>query len=276
MILVKIQGGLGNQLFQYAFGRALSIKNNAPLKLETGYFTTPNAWPFRLGYFNLEHNGIATSEELATVAQKRLLDRLKPVRWRRIVKDRNKAFQSSLLQATDPVFAIGYFQSEKYFGGNEALLRKELTVKSEYLSDTYQSVLREIAKGVTVSLHVRRGDYVKVGAPLASLEYYKKAIEKITSLVGNPRFIVMSDDIKWVKENLVIDSPCFWLDGSLSLEDYETMQLMASCKHHIIANSTFSWWGAWLNSHPDKIVIYPSVAKTHLNIDLMPDSWLEL
>jgi glycosyl transferase family 11 len=191
-----------------------------------------------------------------------------------IARDKNKAFQPSTLKHKSPSIIDGYWQSEKYFVGIEDVIREEIKIRPEHLSDDYHKVLAKLKEGSFVSLHVRRGDYVKVGAPLASIHYYEEAIEKINKMAKKVQFLVFSDDIGWVKENLKIDFPVVWMENDLVLKDFESLQLMSKCSHHIIGNSTYSWWGAWLNPNKNKTVMYPKIARTHLNVDLMTPEWV--
>lgn len=277
MIVSKIYGGLGNQLFQYCLGRHLAIKNQCDLKLDLTYFKKENSWPFQLDFYKVNYQGVIEEEALAGMMagnawwKKFLL----PAK-RLVAKDKNKAFQPDVLKYKAPCIIDGYWQSDKYFKAIAPTIQEELTLKPEFLSDVYDELLAKIKTGTYVSLHVRRGDYVKVGAPLASISYYEAAIEEMTRLVEEPNFLVFSDDIAWVKENLRIEAPVMWMENSLALEDFETLQLMSQCKHHIIGNSTYSWWGAWLNQRMEKIVIYPRLARKHLNRDLMPSDWREI
>ena len=143
-------------------------------------------------------------------------------------------------------------------------------------------IAEKISQVNAVSLHVRRGDYISdkknafIG--VCTLDYYKTAIEKIKTQVDNPVFFVYSDDINWVKNNLVIDKTAVFVNHNRGQESYNDMHLMSLCKHNIIANSSFSWWGAWLNTSPDKIVIAPKqwFANMQDTSDLLPDNWLKM
>lgn len=275
MVICKIYGGIGNQLFQYCLGRQLAITNSCKLKLDLSYFDTDNAWPYALDFYNVNYDGIATNEETKELANKSSFwNPLLPSYKRIIAKDKNKAFQPNILRHTAPCIIDGYWQSERYFKGIENIIREDLLVKPNNLSEEYKRIVEKLKGHTYISLHVRRGDYVKVGAPLSSIEYYSNAIDKIKEMIEKPKILVFSDDIAWVKENIKIDLPVEWMENELVLEDYEALQIMSKCSHHIIANSTYSWWGAWLNQHTEKLVIYPKIASTHLNKDLMPADWI--
>jgi len=147
----------------------------------------------------------------------------------------------------------------------------------------YKNNEQKIKEKNSVSLHIRRGDYLTMQKAIDTigvcpLDYYDKAIREITRKIKNPTFFIFSDDINWVKENLKTNSPTIFVSGG-KLKDYEELILMSKCKHNIIANSSFSWWGAWLNNNPNKIVIAPKkwFKDTSKNTrDLIPESWLKL
>jgi hypothetical protein len=151
------------------------------------------------------------------------------------------------------------------------------------LSGKNADIAEQIGRVNAVSLHVRRGDYVKnpkttATHGLCSLDYYHTAIRYIYETVEQPYFFIFSDDMAWVKEHLKIDAPCQYVDHNQGKESFNDMHLMSLCKHHIIANSSFSWWGAWLNSSPEKIVIAPNKWFANQNNikDLLPNDWVTL
>lgn len=167
----------------------------------------------------------------------------------------------------------GYFQSEKYFAHNRSLILQNLNVDTIY--NKIVTKYKDILSGITVSIHVRRGDYVVLSDkhPVMSLEYYKKAIQYIGKY---DRLIVFSDDIEWCKTNLKF-SHAKYIENE---PDYIDMVLMSKCTHNIIANSTFSWWAAWLNKNKDKIVIAPKewfgVQRNLSDVDIVPEEWVKL
>jgi hypothetical protein len=151
------------------------------------------------------------------------------------------------------------------------------------LSSYNADLVEQISKVNAVSLHVRRGDYVQnaktnANHGVCSLDYYRAAIQNILERVEAPSFFIFSDDIPWVKEHLVLDIPCRYVDHNQGVESYNDMRLMSLCRHHIIANSSFSWWGAWLNPDPQKIVIAPQKWFANDNIvdDLFPPEWVTM
>jgi hypothetical protein len=177
----------------------------------------------------------------------------------------------------------GNWQSEKYFQEIAAVIRSDFAFKVP-VANRNVDLARQIGKVNAVSLHVRRGDYAadpKTNANhgLCSLDYYRKALRLLNERVDQPEIFIFSDDIAWVKANLDIDLPCLFVDHNMGMESYNDMRLMSLCQHHIIANSSFSWWGAWLNPNPDKVVIAPQrwFANANKNVDdLFPEGWVLL
>ena len=137
---------------------------------------------------------------------------------------------------------------------------------------------------MSVCIHIRRGDYVEDIITnqfhgVCNLDYYYRSIEYIASKIKNPYFFVFSDDPLWVKQNLILKYPCDYIDQNFGKKDYEDMRVISKCKHNIIANSSFSWWGAWLNINPNKIVIAPKnwfKSKAINTKDLIPESWFKI
>lgn len=252
MIIIKLQGGLGNQLFQYAFGRSLSVKENKILKLDISNYDSDPLRSYKLRHFNIKER-IAFPLEIF---------------WSKMIK-RLGFGQSSYLE--------GYWQSEKYFSDIEDTIRREFKLKDP-LKNEAQKFSDEIKNTNSVSLHIRRGDYVtndklKGFLQPLPLAYYNEAIEIVEKKIDKPHFFVFSDDIAWVKDNLKINHQVSYVSGS-GIEDHEELALMSQCKHNIIANSSFSWWGAWLNDNPGKIVIAPkNWFSDGDNSELIPNTW---
>lgn len=281
MIIVQLRGGLGNQLFQYALGRHLAFLNQAELKLDVSLFNEVNSWTYRtysLNDFNIK----------ATLATKNEINRLRG-HWggfvpflgpQKSIVEPHFHFYAPVLSFKDAVYLDGYWQSEKYFIDIADVIREDLTPKVSG-SDTYEVLKESITQCNAVSVHIRRGDYVTNSTANryfkpCEVKYYQQAIQYLVKYISNPVFFVFSDDILWAKANFKIDFPTHFVEGNSAQED---LWLMASCGYQIIANSTFSWWGAWLNQQPDKIVIAPQTwfsTKRFDTKDLLPESWIRL
>lgn len=177
----------------------------------------------------------------------------------------------------------GYWQSERYFASHAAHIRTDFTFRDD-LSGANLRIAHAISQRTAISVHVRRGDYVTNSKTLSvhgacSLEYYHAAIGTLLLRIPDAQLVAFSDDPQWVSEVLRPHYPRMILvDHNNGIESYNDMRLMSMCRHHVIANSSFSWWAAWLNASPDKIVISPKrwFADGRLNPDLIPDSWLKI
>lgn len=291
MIIVKLTGGLANQMFQYACGRFLSLKNNDELKLDLSFYQkdlpSVTKRDFELDVFNIKAQ-VATGAEIKKMAIQnifvnKVLRRLPFLCFlnKKLVIENSFNFHPEVLEKKGDLYLDGYWQSEKYFKQVENIIRQDFTLKDNLMSLLDKNLLDRIKSINSVAIHVRRGDYVKNQAinqvhGTCPLGYYKKGIELIASKVVNPEFFVFSDDIVWCKENIKINFPIHFVEGNKS---YEDLILMSKCKHNIIANSSFSWWAAWLNLNPQKIVIAPNRWFADKKIDtrdLIPESWLKI
>lgn len=189
-------------------------------------------------------------------------------------------FDPNLLKAPKNVYLEGYWQTEKYFKDIENIIRQEFTLKNNVSIENkkYADIIRNTE---AVSIHIRRGDYISNSTTnqyhgVCSLDYYYNAIEKLTQMISKPHFYIFSDDIEWNKRNLSISKhPVTFIEHLESSRSYEDLWLMSLCKHYIMANSSFSWWGTWLSRNFNKIIIYPQKwFNIDLNTnDLIPESW---
>jgi len=284
-IIVKLSGGLGNQLFQYAIGKTLATLNNTSLLLDLNGFdqqpTTNTPRQYALKPFRISEPA-ATSDDLRRFVPSKFkwLNRIKKYKY---VVETNYEFDPGVLRLRGQMYLMGYWQSPKYFTTIIDDLRHNLTLRSG-LSPSAKVIAEKMTTTQAVSLHVRRGDYVSNPTTnqyhgLCNLEYYQAAIHYICQLVDSPTFFIFSDDIHWAKEHLPLsqDQACYV--SAEQLPDYEELMLMKACQHNIIANSSFSWWGAWLNPNPNKVVIAPKKwfnNETINTTDLLPVEWLKL
>ena len=282
MIISKIIGGLGNQLFQYAAGKTLAQLNQTELKLDVSAFDEYKLRHFDLHHFNLNAN-FATGEEIKSLYPAHNFEKafqyLSPLHRRTYYREKYFHFDENVLKLGPDVYLKGYFQSEKYFSTAKDIILKEFSFKKEVIKNVeyFSSVLK---KGNTVSVHLRRGDFSNDSAGteyhgVLSAEYYQSASGIIRSKIPDSIFYVFSDDINWAKENYKLSGAIF-VSGEITKNHFEDLYLMSQCRHQIIANSSFSWWGAWLNNNPEKIVIAP---KKWFNkgpkdtYDLYPEGW---
>jgi len=295
MIIVRLTGGIGNQMFQYAAARRVSYVNNSQLKLDLSWFTESGQWTnrkYELGVFNIVGN-IASHLDVAKLKTRKQnpLTRRLPGFLKKIVLHTNQthiiekrfSFDPDILNIKDNVYLDGFWQSEKYFIDIEQIIRNEFTYKSDLTGKNCQ-LSNIIASTESVSVHIRRGDYVTLKQAnafhgLCKPDYYSRAVDIIAKQVVKPVFFVFSDDIAWTKCNLDIGYETLFIDNNDPDTCYEDIRLMGLCKHHIIANSSFSWWGAWLSLSPHKIVISPLAwfkESSQDTRDLIPSTWMRL
>lgn len=291
MKIVNILGGLGNQMFQYAFALALSEKwPNESVRIDTSGF---NGYPFHNGYelkriFNVSLPETSLIEKMSVfypLLNYRMLKigiRILPKRKTVIKEPKDMSFDPNILRLKDSGYYLGYWQTEKYFNDIRQTILDVFTFPHFLPKSKNQNLSKEIIDKVTVSVHVRRGDYLKIGnaCGICTLEYYNKAISNILERIQPDTFLVFSDDIDWCQKNLSTSFgtiQAIYVDWNNGLDSYRDMQLMSLCNHNIIANSSFSWWGAWLNSHPDKIVITPYKWMNNGGwVDIIPKDWITI
>jgi hypothetical protein len=290
MIITHLIGGLGNQLFQYAMARRIAYKNDITLKLDISNFAMYKIREFKLDKFNIVAE-IATQEEIWRFKKNRykifsklfyVYNSILPFTSRTYIKERFFYYDPDTNKLSDDIYLEGHWPSEKYFRDIKHIIYKEFTLKSEM--DTYhQNLKKQIENVESVSVHIRRGDYIS--NPIVnqihgtcSLDYYYNAMKVITKKIVNPHFFIFSDDPEWVYENFKIPYTTTIVRRD-DQKDYEDLLLMSKCKNHIIANSSFSWWGAWLNPREDKLVISPAKwyrGADYDTRDLLPDSWITI
>jgi len=305
MIMVRLMGGLGNQMFQYALARTLALKRRTSLCIDTSLCVASETLdisglslrPFGLQVFDI-HGEIVDQirgKKFIRIRKEHRFKRatLLPLIWMlpavshtwrvNIYERKHVGFDRTLLHLPDHVCLQGYFPSFKYFQDFEEVLRREFVFRSEPDS-VNQRFIEDIRGCHAVSIHIRRGDYLsnarsrqKFG--ICGLTYYRRAMQKIAERVSHPRFYVFTNDPEFVQENLRNAFTTVCVTHNTGQKSYEDMRLMSCCRHHIIANSSFSWWGAWLNSNTDKIVIGPSPVfdqQIMPDDDFLPETWIRI
>jgi len=294
MIIVNLSGGLGNQMFQYALGRNISLKLNTELKFDLSYTRRGELSNYGLHVFNIVEAFFDKEEfckdncdfkytENALIFKSEFLPMVSASYS--YIKEKNFRFDNDILNSLDNSYLDGYFQSEKYFLENRRTILSDFTLKNSIDSNNME-VISTIESNNSVSMHIRRGDYLnkEVSAILniCDLSYYKRAVDAILKLTHSPYFFIFSDDINWAKENLSFINNISFIDINTGSDSYKDLILMSLCNHNIIANSSFSWWAAWINKNPSKIVISP---KKWFNInsrnskndqDIRPESWVQI
>ncbi len=290
MIILKLQGGLGNQMFQYAAAKSLSIKLNKHLYVDTSFYRYDPLREYRLGFF-------PNIQELPLELQEKTLNKLYRIKSY-LNKINNKKGKVSVYQYVedfrafntyydltrqkqDIIFLQGYFQSEMYFLTIREHISSIFSVKTPF---EYNDLIRKIINTESIAIHIRREDYVK--NPLnanfywqCDIAYYQRGIAYITK--GKTKqlaLFIFSDDIEWVKSNFPkLEYPIIFFENKKKQHPAISLLLMSKCKHIITANSTFSWWAAWLNVNSEKIICTPRKwFKNRSNGDLIPSSWKQL
>lgn len=292
MVITNIIGGLGNQMFQYAAGRALALDRGVPLLLDISGFSNYQLHNgFELGrIFNCTVKA-ANEADMRGVLHwqsspfmRRLISRpsISIFRRKEFVVEPHFHYWSEIRNSPRDCYLMGYWQSEKYFSEVAGQIRTDFSFRFP-LEGRNAELVKRINQVNAVSLHVRRGDYAmnpKTAAThgLCSLDYYRTSIRQMAERVAQPHFFIFSDDIAWAQGNLEMDFPCVYVQHNCGADSYNDMRLMSKCQHHIIANSSFSWWGAWLNPSVEKIVIAPQkwFANQMDVTDLFPSGWVTL
>jgi Glycosyl transferase family 11 len=294
MIIVKLNGGLGNQMFQYAAGRCLAEKYATDLYIDTSFldkntddtFTRRNLElnvfniPLQIASkdiikkFNIEHNNKIS----------RHLQRHFPILFKYLyAAESGMQYHPAFTQYPKNTYLEGFWQSEKYFINIKDILFNTFTIKTS-MNDENKKWLAKISSSTSVSLHIRRGDYISNKNALKfhgllKMDYYLQAISQIKEKEKAIELFVFSDDLAWCQSHLNLNEKIHFVDVNSKKDFHFDLFLMSQCKHNIIANSSFSWWGAWLNQHKDKIVIAPKkwLADTRVNTkDIIPNTWIQI
>ncbi len=304
MIIVQLVGGLGNQMFQYAAGKSLAYRLGTELKMDVRLFehypdrfyclhcfhiTEQPATPNEI--FRLTASPITRGQRWITQAKRglaryvrypgRVRALLEPTR--RIYREPFHHFDPNFFNTPDNTYLEGYWQSGKYFAPIEDLIRREFIFNTPAQGKNLE-LARLISNTEAVCIHVRRGDYVanhqvNQAHGVCSPAYYEAAVDEMVKEVARPVFFVFSDDQQWVRENLRLRYPVCAVDHNPADRPWEDLRLMGLCRHHILANSSFGWWGAWLRSSPDGVVLVPEpwFRMKELSVqDFLPPQWRRL
>lgn len=288
MVIVKIIGGLGNQMFTYAYAKALNLRGYE-VKIDiSGYDTyaldsCERGRRYMLDQYDIDLK-ISSEEENNKHYKKnlffRFINKIKNTN-KNILQEKSLRFDKSFLSVNDGFYINGYFQSEKYFLDIKDILYKQFSLKNN-TNNLVKEYENEILKSKSsCSLHVRRGDFTNAQNinihGVCTKQYYQNAMKLINN--NDVCYFVFSDDISWVKQNLNIKNAIYVSDQNINACD--DMYLMSKCEHNIIANSSFSWWGAWLNQNKNKLVIAPKVwfkdeKLQAQSCDIVCDSWMKI
>jgi hypothetical protein len=300
MIIVKLMGGLGNQMFQYAAAKSFALNNRAELLIDTSFLEDKSEKKnftyrdFELNVFQLKDNVIDKFQLQLFLNKVNVFDNLRLNRLNQIFFNNKiptpKIIRENILSPNKDIFNLisnnslleGYWQSEAYFISHQNIIRELFRFSNSIVN---KKLLAEIINKNSVSVHIRRGDYANNDVinsvhGLCTIEYYIEAFQIMSSKIANPIFYIFSDDMNWTKNTLHFLNEKYnivYIDQN-NMNPSEDMNLMSNCKHNIIANSSFSWWGAWLNNKPEKIIISPSVwtKNNSSNPHLIPQTWIKI
>jgi hypothetical protein len=296
MIAVHLSGGLGNQMFQYAFGKYLAEKFQTELILDVRSFQDQRRIDtsgvavrrYELDCFDINPKFFTerdqrfffpTNQFFSKAIHK--MERL--LRTKILLYEPHYGFNPLMVdRAIKDTYLHGYWQSHLYFEPIKDLIRRDFTFLLP--ENRNREIEQKIRQSNSVSIHVRRGDYVNsqivnLVHGSTTMFYYKQAIDLVSLQMDNVSWFVFSDDIRWCKEAFSSLSNVVFVSDKLNASSYYEMYLMSQCKHNVIANSTFSWWGAWLNGNPDKMAMMPNqwfTNRTSEELRLIPQDWIVL
>jgi hypothetical protein len=289
MIITRLIGGLGNQLFQYAIARNLAFIHKTNVKVDITPFETYKLHEYSLKPLNIKES-IASPKDVSSLKNPTMKERIKAKIRRRMpvppasyIREKHYHFDPDILDLPNNIYLEGYWQTPKYFFDILDTLREEFnphTVPGGKDLD----ILNKIKNSYSISIHMRRGDYVKNPKTqeyhgVCDIDYYKRCIRLLADKVQNPHFFLFSDDPKWCEENLHTNYRLTAVSHNDAKKNYEDLRLMSNCSHQIIANSSFSWWAAMLNKNPAKIVCSPQNwfknSKNDIK-DLLPETWIRI
>ena len=295
MIISRMDGGLGNQMFQYALASILGQKNKTSILLDSSFFDqtekrlghTPRK--FELTVFNNSYS-LASKKDLLFFQQLSVSNKIKRelgLNYPKMYKEASFRYDEKVLMIQTPVYIRGFFQSYKYFIGYENKIRELFAFPTHALDEPNKKVADIIKSTNSIAIHIRRGDYVNDATTQqyhgnCSVDYYLKAISLLTAKEKELSLFFFSDDSEWVKEQFRdLPYPKQFIDDNTGENSWKDMFLMSLCRHNIIANSSFSWWAAWLNTNPDKKVVTPKkwfvLSEEVINTsDLTPPDWIRL
>lgn len=291
MKIVNILGGLGNQMFQYALALALEkhFSELTEIRIDPRPF---RGYPIHNGYelkriFDVKIPE-ATVREVTKIAYPffnyrlwqlcRFLPKRKTIKY----EWKSMAYDERVFANTHDEYLIGYWQTERYFHAIRQSVLKAFAFPPFEVGSINANLEKELQQLHSVSIHIRRGDYLKISntSGICTIDYYHKAISKLKKLITPDVYVIFSDDIEWCREQFgsaIGDKEIIFVNWNKGKDSYRDMQLMSLCKHNIIANSSFSWWGAWLNQNPDKIVIAPSRwMNSESWSEIIPQDWMTI
>lgn len=290
MVIVQVTGGLGNQMFAYATGKALSLRTGTDLYLDTSFYSMSEVSKGPDHQKKCTLDVFEAQPKIISDYQLSLLKRIKiffkgylygllsKVNVLKIYREKGiLSYDPTIKNIKSKILYIeGSFQNEEYFCDFIQEIRNDFRFINIEQDKINFSLGELMSSENSVSIHIRRGDYLQGDFHACDINYYRRAIKKMQQLIADPTLYIFSDDIAWCKNNLIGYDKIIFLDHNKNEDNYKDLYLMSKCKNNIIANSTFSWWGAWLNNNTEKIVISPEEWLPFHGIkskQMIPSSW---
>lgn len=287
-MIIRISGGIGNQMFQYAFKQQLDYIANCKNTIDIRFFENRNV---HNGY---ELNKVFDIDDETYDGSIKAPSEVHPIIYRGLYRI-GKRFYVTKKYAMEVLidyyekyksfsgekyYLDGYWQSEEYFKDVKDEVRESF-IFPQFCEESNINLCKRICQENAIALHVRRGDFLESSkfVCLGKTDYYQQAIKYISDKVNSPIFVVLSDDIDWCRNNLHLNEGSIYVDWNKNDKSFRDMQIMSICSHCIIANSSFSWWGAWLNKNPDKIIVAPYKfykGNTRNEEHLIPKEWIKI
>lgn len=291
MVIIRLKGGLGNQLFQYATAYAIAKENNDDLLIDDTFFEKQDLRQMKLNVLNIENKKKYPLEQKSIIVSclnNKYLNKMfrilkiKKIRFKKdgvyYLEDRRTDYTEDIFRINSTnVYLDGYFQSYLYFEKYRQKILRQFEISFLNNGELFE---KEITQTESVAIHIRRGDFLKHNKKkntynyVLELSYYFKAIKEIEKNIKNPTYYFFSDDINWVKKKFGEREEYIYISLTGENADVEELMLMKKCKHIIAANSTFSWWAAWLNENENAIKIVPN--RDFGNHDMIPNTWIRL
>lgn len=283
MLVMRVQGGLGNQMFQYAFGQYLAKNRSYEVRYDTSSFATDRLRDHALDAWQIDLPQVETKtlplfpKRFGGKGYKNLLSAKLPMK--RVREKKPYFFHPRYTKVGNHTYLDGYWQNERYFDGmRDTLVNAFRPAKA--LSKETETVLEHIASTNSVALHVRRTDYLKLPEmQVCDHQYYLEAVKRLLATYSGINLFVFSDDLAWCKEHLAFDCPMHFVDHNCGATAHEDLWLMSRCQYHVIPNSSFSWWAAWLKEDSSKEVFVPSrwFADPKFGGDqIAPQNWIRI
>jgi len=295
MIIVRLRGGLGNQLFQFAAAHALAVHKGVEVKSDLYTYTKHPFRKYELHHFNVTLPE-ATRDEVHRFTGSNFLSRYlnkknNYLNCPNVFAQPHYHFYEDFFSLPSPLYLSGYWQSEKYFANVGDTIRK-MVKPSTPLDPKNADLIATVSSCDSVAVHIRRSDYVTTSffQPMP-LDYYRRAFESINKKFSNPRYFIFSDDIAWCRQQLADLKDVTFVDHNKGDDSFKDLLVMSACRNQVVANSTFSWWAAWLNDFKDKTVIAPQTwfhntyltkrepvypCRFYNTKDLLPPGWTRL